>query len=1128
MATNLIKNGNFSQGYGSHKAYKYTVDGEVDELQHVNEIANPKEWETSFVHGLPVPWDEENLVGFVQPEVRLETDVPDPNRIMEGTTHSLHGFGFYKIVDVIHHQVVTGLIPGQSYILSAFAHAWSSNEDEARESEGVGDQAYFGVAGDTSPQIANHTFKLGVNLDGDININNAIWGHGFNIYNKFHALNPIVFTATGTEVAIFIRDTVLWPYRHNDYYWSQISLTEEVEESPGPSEPPETDYEYPVIETGSKLCDHAAGDSGLINAIYDRMQRGAFTPVAKCVADVGPLEAVKLMSPETITIGRFLEGVDDDIDEEGPPLDGNLQETAEKVMNSYMPLWEPHKAYTDYWEVVNEQDPPGTAGHVRLAEFYIYCMDIAEANDYKLAILSYSLGVPEYDEMQALVESGVFARAKAGGHILSLHEYASPTNKWYGQSIPGAEQRNDAGPLCTRYRFLYDLLEAAGQVIPLVITEFNTTEAVKSYTVEEWIANMAWYDERMAEDYYVLGATIFTLATGIWEGFIYIDYIKDLENYMVGVVDRQNALSPTVEPPEPEPEPCPEPRVPYDRVYILIPPDHGFEWVAPLGSLWDAYRFGLGGSADDSGWGPGLLSRTVIALNPTSWPGDLKAFIDEFYEGAALFSITATDPADFERQLRNYYEGVEELRLGYPTTHMPPVITSRFGDIAGRVYPHNGIDLRSSWAVWGDEILCALDGVVIFAGVSAAYGNHVITRSVVNGENIDLRYAHFTYDSAYVREGDIVVKGQSIGKPDNTGISRGDHLHLDMKIGGRQVDPEPYIDWPDEPPLENKYQEMKGVHAAPTLVQKEDTNTLIGDLKFIGMKWFKLLSGGALENISLCSSLVEHGITPIVRLYTHEQFPDTLSDALIQHVSDLINAGVQYFEIGNEPNLPGEWKYPYKERVDFNDSELIQMIATSWIQDARAILALGGKPGIYAMAPTDVNGVNPTYSSVNWLSRIVYAIYNSWGDRDDLRSMISSGKIWLATHSAAFNRPFDFDPFGDVYMDDMCLRGYQICKDIIETTIGVPRVDIINTEGGIFSPEHMDYLEWGHDYDESTWGDRIVEMYKFLGEKGDMLAMCPWTFSDYGVSDTTWHGSGWYRVDNEPRSPIIALLEDVE
>jgi hypothetical protein len=1032
----------------------------------------------------------------------------------------LHGFGFYKAVDCGHFQKVSVEI-GKRYVLSGYAHAWSNrgdennNPDNPRYSSGPGTDDYYGFAEDApDEEYANHNFYIGFGPTS--NIDNVLWSTPMNIYNKFHLLPVIEFTAQANEIYIFLRDTVLWAFKHNDYYWSQISLVEvDTTVSPSPSRPPDADYDYPVIETGSKLCDHAAGDSGLIDAIYDRMQRGVFTPVAKCVADVGPLEAVKLMSPDTITIGRFLEGVDDDIDEEGPPLDGDLKATAEKVMNSFAPKWGPHRAYVDYWEIVNEQNPPTIQGHLNLAEFYVHCMDIAEANDYKLAILSYSYGVPEYDVMQALVKSGLFARAKAGGHILSLHVYASPTNKWHGQPIPGAEQRDYAGPLAARYRFLYDILKEKDQVIPLVITEFNTLNTVKSYSAEEWIANMAWFDELIAEDYYVLGATIFTLATGIWEGFVYIDYIKYLENYMVGVKDRQNALPPTVEP-EPEPEPCPEPRVPYPRTYVLIPPGHGFEWLAPLGSLWDMYRWTIGSSADDSFYGPGLLTRTVLALNPTAWPGDLDAFMNEFYNGASLISFNADTPEDFERQLRAYFEGTEELRLAYPTTHIPPVITSRFGDTAGRVYPHNGIDLRSSWSEWGDEILCALDGVVTFAGVSVAYGNHVITRSVVNGENIDLRYAHFTYDSAYVREGDVIVEGQRIGKPDNTGASYGDHLHLDMKIDGQQVDPEPYIDWPTEPPPGNDYQMLKGAHAAPTPTQQEGANNLIGKLNSLGIKWFKILSSGQPENVRLCESLIENGITPVVRLYTHEQFPNSMSDTLMQHVFDLIDVGVLYFEIGNEPNLPHEWLYHYKDRVDFNDSELIQLCANSWIKDAKPILARGGRPGIYAMAPTDVNGVNPTYSSVNWLSRLVYAIYNSWGDRGELRGLINSGQIWLATHSAAFNRPFNFDPFGDIYMDDMCLRGYQIGKDIVETTIGVSHVDIINTEGG------------DHDYDESTWGDRVVEMYKFLGEQGDMMAMCPWTFSDYGLdANSTWHGSGWYRADNTPRSPIAALLEDV-
>jgi len=1126
MGTNLIRNGDFSQGYGTHDAHRYTIDGTLEHIQ-APEITNPKEWTTFFVHGLPVPWDDDNPVGFAQPEVRLTTAVPDPNRVMEGTTHSLQGFGFYKIIDCGHFQRVA-VTPGKTYRLTGYAHAWSSNDDNPSTSEGVGNAAYYsGDDNDITPEEANHGFAFGVSTDGSTDIQAAIWNPVVHIYNQFHEVPALEFTAVAGEIVVFIRDTVLWPYKHNDYYWSDISLVGLDEEPVSPSPEPPQEYDYPVIENGTKLGDHSIGDNGMINAIYDRMQRGVFTPIAKSVASIGVLEAVKLMSPDTITIGRLTEGIDNDIDEEGPPLDGDLQETASKVMNSFMPLWEPHKRYVDFWEVVNEQDPLGPEGHARLGQFYIHCMDIAEANGYKLAILSYSLGVPEYDEMQALVKTGVFARAKKGGHILSLHEYASPTNKWYGQPIPGTEQRDDAGPLCTRYRFLYSLLEEEGQVIPLVVTEFNTTESVKSYTAEDWIANMAWYDERLSEDYYVLGATIFTLATGIWEGFRYIDYIKPLEDYMVSVVDRENALPPS-EPGEQPVIECPKPRIPYERTYVLIPPPYGFDWISSLGDVWDLFRFGIGGSADDSAYGPGLAKRTVLALNPDEWPGDLGAFIDEYYEGAELHCVYADDPEDFAMQLWMYYSGEDELLLSYPTTHMPPVVTSWFGDTAGRIYPHNGIDFRSSWSLWQDQIVCSISGVVKKVAVSAGYGNHIITTSKVGGKTVEVRYAHLTYDGAYVGEGDLVARGQYIGRPDNTGNSTGDHLHFDVKIDGVQVDPAIYIDWPDgQPPPGggSEFGNLRGAHAAPTTVQSEAASNIVNKLQLLGLKWFKILTDGNPSNIELCSSLIRAGIMPIVRLYTHEQFPDPLGAGLIDHASHLVDVGVKYFEIGNEPNLPNEWESTYKNAVDFNSDDIIRMCAKTWCNDAKRILAVGGCPSIYAMAPTDVNGVNPKYSSVNWLSRLCCEIAEIWDG--DIKKLLENGNIWLAVHSAAFTRPFNFDPFSN--MDDMCLRNYELYQSIARAHFEVINIVTISTEGGIFSPEQMDYIGWtDYTYDELTWGHEVVNMYHFLEGRGNLTAMCPWTFSDIGVSDPNWIGAGWYRQNNEPRSPVVALLEDVE
>jgi len=271
MAINLIKNGDFSQGYGDHRAYKYTTDGDMSELQ-VSEITNPKDWETFFVHGQPVPWDDDNDIGFAQPEVGLETDVPDPNRIMDGTTHSLHGFGFFKIIDCGHLQRVS-VVAGKRYRLTAYAHAWSSLDDRPRSSEGVGDAGYYGLAENAaSPEVANHNFYIG--FGPTIDIDNACWGTPVNIYNEFHMLPAIEFVAESNEVYVFLRDTVMWPYKHNDYYWSQISLVEtDGEPEPEPVEEcrgtPRVQYERTYV-----LFPQEASTEWMLGVIQSYLEKG--------------------------------------------------------------------------------------------------------------------------------------------------------------------------------------------------------------------------------------------------------------------------------------------------------------------------------------------------------------------------------------------------------------------------------------------------------------------------------------------------------------------------------------------------------------------------------------------------------------------------------------------------------------------------------------------------------------------------------------------------------------------------------------------------------------------------------------------------------------------------------------
>jgi hypothetical protein len=65
---------------------------------------------------------------------------------------------------------------------------------------------------------------------------------------------------------------------------------------------------------------------------------------------------------------------------------------------------------------------------------------------------------------------------------------------------------------------------------------------------------------------------------------------------------------------------------------------------------WERYRWTIGGSADDAGIGA-LDVRTVIAVNPRLWPGDLAQFFQTYYPGLRYIPIEAATPQDLAAQL---------------------------------------------------------------------------------------------------------------------------------------------------------------------------------------------------------------------------------------------------------------------------------------------------------------------------------------------------------------------------------------------------------------------------------------------------------------------------------------------
>jgi hypothetical protein len=325
--------------------------------------------------------------------------------------------------------------------------------------------------------------------------------------------------------------------------------------SPSPTTtPPPSPLAWP---TGyrSKLGVHGIWPNRILEFTQAVAEAGAPFTVVKAVDDLGWLTEVKRVSPGTITVGRLTHAHEGAslVNDPGVDLDGYAGVLMEPILTKLQndPALGPA---VDYWEPINEPlgggAPPEAYG--RLAQAMIRCMEIAEANGLRLALFGFSAGTPEWADLVAIVDTGVFARAQAGGHILTLHEGVfgdDPIDMWWnahfvdaegsptredtgmtapGGWLPGGPVLEGAGALSLRYRFLYHLLQERDQVVPLFVSEFYAGGGHDPADKADVVARMLWYDAQVAADAYVLGFAPFTLGpTAQWTD-------EDYEPFYVG------------------------------------------------------------------------------------------------------------------------------------------------------------------------------------------------------------------------------------------------------------------------------------------------------------------------------------------------------------------------------------------------------------------------------------------------------------------------------------------------------------------------------------------------------------------------------------------------------------------
>lgn len=121
-------------------------------------------------------------------------------------------------------------------------------------------------------------------------------------------------------------------------------------------------------------------------------------------------------------------------------------------------------------------------------------------------------------------------------------------------------------------------------------------------------------------------------------------------------------------------------------------------------------------------------------------------------------------------------------RISAPTKG---TVTSQFG---WRIHPitrnegfHTGIDIANAL---GTPITAAFSGSIYECGKSAAYGNYILMR---HSDNLYTFYGHC--NSLKATKGMNIRSGEVIAYMGSTGYSTGPHLHFEIRIGGKRVDP---------------------------------------------------------------------------------------------------------------------------------------------------------------------------------------------------------------------------------------------------------------------------------------------------------------------------------------------------
>jgi hypothetical protein len=202
-------------------------------------------------------------------------------------------------------------------------------------------------------------------------------------------------------------------------------------------------------------------------------------------------------------------------------------------------------------------------------------------------------------------------------------------------------------------------------------------------------------------------------------------------------------------------------------------------WKALHASMWEALGPELTKDKKD-GSGIGGIPAPEVDDRVAAGPQDELSLL--------LQTVAEEGPRlrELERVIGRTGEVIDTLPLRWPLRGR---VNSEFGrrssPYGGAAERHEGLDIS---VPLGTPVMCPAPGRVVTAGGGGDYGRHVM---IDHGNGVRSLYGHMS--KVEVRTGQLVEKGTILGLTGSTGRSTGPHLHYELRVAGKAVNPRKFL-----------------------------------------------------------------------------------------------------------------------------------------------------------------------------------------------------------------------------------------------------------------------------------------------------------------------------------------------